>query len=298
MRKKTIPKNWSSGFTLIELLVVIAIIAILAAILLPVLAKARFRSQVTSCTDVCRQWGVMANLYAGDDAQTRFPGALDFSLNTSTTWNVLGQAGGNPSDVSPNFVKNLAPFGMTIPIFFCPVRPQDIANANLFCQIDPLLKHPMRNLNDLESYFGGGTVQSLGQTATGRSLGSYSKLEYAWWVPRYNFGQGQPLPQYIFPSTNYNQNSKATFPASCIGWPAKQTDLNAGRSAIMSDLAEGDPNSQSVTTVGQGTAPFLQGHFYGGSLDGVNVLFGDAHVELHNKATMQWQYSAEASQFY
>jgi prepilin-type N-terminal cleavage/methylation domain-containing protein/prepilin-type processing-associated H-X9-DG protein len=75
-----------AGFTLVELLVVIAIIALLMAILLPVLQGVRRQARAVACRANLKQWGQVLSLYA-EDHQGRFPHGAD-----ATFWILRGHA--------------------------------------------------------------------------------------------------------------------------------------------------------------------------------------------------------------
>jgi prepilin-type N-terminal cleavage/methylation domain-containing protein/prepilin-type processing-associated H-X9-DG protein len=96
-----------AGFTLIELLVVISIIAVLAAILFPVFARAREKGRQAACTSNLKQLGIALQMYS-DDCDGYYPRGQFWPFTGVHLW----------SDVIAPYVKNTA-------VFKCPSQGSD-----------------------------------------------------------------------------------------------------------------------------------------------------------------------------
>ncbi len=110
------------GFTLIELLVVIAIIAILAAILFPVFARAREKARTSTCASNCKQMGLAMLMYAQDYDETFtqighgtqstpvVPGDDEFNYNSDSRYLYFYRS----------WASNIYPYINNTQIFRCP----------------------------------------------------------------------------------------------------------------------------------------------------------------------------------
>jgi prepilin-type N-terminal cleavage/methylation domain-containing protein len=115
-RHEKMPSDGLRGFTLIELLVVIAIIAILAALLLPALARAKSKAQQTTCISNLKQVGLALVLYS-DDFAGYWPFASDSTQPDPNIWT---------KELQPYIrLRGNQTSGQENPVFLCPRTKYD-----------------------------------------------------------------------------------------------------------------------------------------------------------------------------
>ncbi len=228
--------------------------------LLPALSKAKSSARVTNCTSNYKQWNTVCVMYANDFRDS------------------LPSFGVGPSygdwlwDVNTNMVRALYPYGLTVPMWFCPVRPDELNKA---------------------------TVVMNGKT---QRVGSWQELElfllneggYSELRMRHNDWIYRPVSEGDYPNlqtkagnTPFQANGIKAGDPAIYGFVGKTSDKGASRVPILSDLLYTDNANGLNFDAAHATNV---GHFFNGKLANVNLCFVDGHVSNHAAKQIKSQY--------
>jgi len=257
------------AFTLLELIVLLGMLLALGATLLPALARSKADSKLTACAANFRQWGASVNLYA-QDQKGRLPRPYpDPAGGGMYVW-----------DASTNLCNVMIPYGLTLPTWFCPVRPLEAEAAVNWARLN--LQHPILSLQDIVAFFN-------------HSFSAEIIMNHNWWVPRAQAQQLYPQDYSGKPPNLQPAFGRGSDPF-LYGWPTRVDDRASAFVPFISDKCgsgQGSGFPISWTPVGTTVDCICNNtaHFFNGVLFGVNAAFVDGHVEARRPEKMRCVYS-------
>ena len=251
------------AFTLIELLVVIAIIAILAAMLLPALSKAKERAKRIQCLNGERQMGVAIKMYS-DDNNSIYP-TLKWSASGSVwyPYEMARFTAANDAGLDVGW-ENLGLLYATklLPnpeIYYCGSNPKDVANPYTF-----------------EHYATSNNKWPFGMFDTDPAGNKYARSGYSYFPQNQSLDAPIAIPgvasvgNVALPTVNPKdtstarggQNAAQTINNWNVVTPMKEAAIDLNKAVVTDNLA----NSANIF------------HKNKGAPAGLNALFGDGHV--------------------